>query len=134
MSLEAQSGDIPEAVGAGIFRDGDTLILSIPAIIDLSLYTVLHHFLRRAGRHAISHILIDLSAAETLCNSGVAALLSLERLAGERDIRVLALDAPGAIREQLVSLFPDSSRLAFHQGSFGRDFEGRLNHSRGSLH
>lgn len=106
---------LAQAADTGVFQDGDTLVMTLPATLDLSLYTTLRHFLRGAGRDGVRHILLDLSKVKTLCPSGIAAFRSLGKLAEERYIRVLMLDPPAAVGRQLAALLSDAPWLDVHQ-------------------
>lgn len=97
----------------GVFQEGDTLIMSLPSAIDLSLYTMLYRFLLDMDLDAINQILLDLSAAEILCTSGMAAFICLERLAIKRHMHVLMFETPDAMRKQLASVFGNASWLDF---------------------
>ena len=110
-----------ETAEAGVFLDGDTLVMTIPATLDLSLYTTLRHRLRGAGLDGIRHILLDFSRVKTLCPSGIAAFRSLGKLAEERYIRVLMLDPPAGIRRQLAALLSNAPWLVMHQPGDGEE-------------
>jgi hypothetical protein len=107
----------------GVSREGDTLIMSIPSIIDLSLFTILYRFLLDVDLDAINQVLLDLSAVEILCTSGIAAFLCLESLAIKRHMRVLMFETPDAIRKQLTSVFPNAAWLDFREPGPGNTAE-----------
>ncbi|MEJ2762361.1 MAG: STAS domain-containing protein, partial [Gammaproteobacteria bacterium] len=121
MTSLTRMDSVLSAADAGVFQDEDTLVMTIPATLDLSLYTTLRHFLRGAGRDGIRHILLDLSKVKTLCPSGIAAFRSLGKLAEERYIRVLMLDPPAGICQKLASLLADTPWLDVHQPESGEE-------------
>lgn len=95
-----------QPVGRGIFRNEDTLAMALPSIVDLSLYTMLYQSVNEAAHDNIRYLLLDFSEAEKLCDSGIAAFMSLQKLINVMQIRLLMLDTPVEIYKQLEDILP----------------------------
>jgi len=101
-------GVVEEPDETSIFHDGDALIVSLPAVIELRVFVKMSQAINNVPWRSISYILLDFSRVERLGITGVATFYSLERIAQEQNIRLLILDVPEQIREQLDMLLPDA--------------------------
>lgn len=82
--------------------------MSLPPVVDLSLYTMLYNSVNNAARDNVRYLLLDFSEAEKLCDSGVAAFMSLQKLARDVHIRLLMLDTPIGMHNQLEYVVPEA--------------------------
>ena len=96
-TLNDQTG---EQVGTGIYSNKNTLTKKLPSLVDLTLYD----FVNKSTSDNINNLLLDFSAAERLCDSGIAALISLQKLAWDTHLSLFMLDMPDDMRDQLVSM------------------------------
>ncbi len=106
MTLAKEPDDNHRNAAAHIFQDGDVLVMTLPAVVDLSLYSDLYRHLEAADHRSIQQILLDFSAVEKLCASGIAAFISLGRLSQDLRIRLLILDPPLGVSRQLDPVLP----------------------------
>jgi len=101
-----------------IFTDGDALIISLPAVIELQVFTKINHAIVHAIDDApsrgISYMLLDFSRVEKLGITGVATLLSLARMIPAQNIRTLILDIPVQMRAQIDLLLPNACCIDGH--------------------
>lgn len=95
-------------VKGNIFRSKDTLAMALPSVVDLSVYTILYQTVNDAARNKIRYLLLDLSEAENLCDSGIAAFICLQKLINQQHVRLLMLDTPTDIHNRLEPVLPDA--------------------------
>lgn len=88
------------------FIDGDKLIMKLPAVIDETAYDTVSREIAGAGHDCVRQILFDCTGVGELTAGGSEAFLRLGRHARSLDIRILVLDAPLAVSEQLDKLLP----------------------------
>lgn len=115
MTLNNDTDAVVQHNGYQIFLDGNTLVITLPAVIDLSLYTSLYYELEKPAGNAAQQILLDFSSVTKLCASGIAAFISLSRLAQERRIRLLILDPPIGVSRQLDPILPAATWIDSYQ-------------------
>lgn len=92
----------------GLLRRGDTLAMSLPSVVDLSIYTVLYQSIHEAVRFNVRYLLLDMSKTRILCDSGIAAFICLRNLIGQQKLRLLMLDTPAHIYRRLELILPDA--------------------------
>jgi anti-anti-sigma regulatory factor len=97
-----------------IFTDGDALIISLPAVIELQVFTKINHAIDDVPSRSISYMLLDFSRVEKLGITGVATLLSLARMIPAQNIRTLILDIPVQMRAQIDLLLPNACCIDGH--------------------
>jgi anti-anti-sigma regulatory factor len=97
-----------------IFTDGDALIISLPAVIELQVFTKINHAIDDVPSRSISYMLLDFSRVEKLGITGLATLLSLARMIPALNIRTLILDIPVQMRAQIDLLLPNACCIDGH--------------------
>lgn len=115
MTLVNTMGDNVPAAGSRIFQDGNILVVTLPPIVDLSLYTTLYGNIQKVGDQTLLQILLDCSRVEKLCASGIAAFISLSRLTREKRIGLLILDPPVGVGRQLDPVVPNATWIDSYQ-------------------
>lgn len=108
MILQRLKDHVGQSVGKNIFRDKDSLAVVLPTLADLSLYTTLYEHIITASHDNICYILVDFSECKKLCDSGIAALLCLQKLARSLHLQLLMLDTPADMQEKLEVKLPDA--------------------------
>ena len=81
----------------------DSLIVLTEGVIDLSLYELIRSAANRQGPH-LKEILIDLSRADTLTESGCATLIALDEYASQRNLLTFFVGAGSDIRSRAQGL------------------------------
>ncbi|MEX2523680.1 MAG: STAS domain-containing protein [Gammaproteobacteria bacterium] len=92
-----------------MFQDGNVLAVIVPSIVDLGLYTSLCRSIPASDDQTVQQILLDCSHVDKLCVSGIAALISLDRLCRDRRIRLMILDPAAGISRQLDPILPNAT-------------------------
>ena len=93
---------------SGMFCKGDTLAMSLPSVVDLSIYTVLYQSIHSVVNIDIRYLLLDMSNTRMLCDSGIAAFICLRNLISQQRLRLLMLDTPAHIYNRLELVLPDA--------------------------
>jgi len=107
--LEKLMDQVEKPVGKGVFRDSDTLGMVLPTLVDLSLYTILRdHVLNKDQRDKTSTLLLDCSESRQLCDSGIAAFMSLQKLVNMMHLRLFMINSPPDMHDRLGSVLPDA--------------------------
>lgn len=91
-----------------ICDDGNTLVILIPAVVDLSINTVLRQANEFIAKECITQILIDCSSVKQIRASGLAVLMNLSNFARQYKIRVLMLEASREVHDRLAPRLPDA--------------------------
>ncbi|HSR62939.1 MAG TPA: hypothetical protein VLN56_06005 [Gammaproteobacteria bacterium] len=117
MILEKLMDRVEKPVGKGVFRDSNTLGMVLPTLVDLSLYTTLHdHVLDEDQRDKTSTLLLDCSESKKLCDSGIAAFMSLQKLVKMMHLRLFMVNSPEDMHDRLCSILTDAYWVTFsHQ-------------------
>lgn len=96
----------PSAKEAPTYLDGDTLVMVLPSVVDLSVYTYLFKGTDGGKGYPVKQILLDCAAVKQLQDSGVAGLTLLGKLAHDHHVQLLFLDAPAILSRVLTLSLP----------------------------
>ncbi len=89
-----------------LFRDGDTLVIVLSPVVDLSIYTCLFNNKDIIEQNQIKQLLLDCSSVNEFRDSGIVAIRKLGEYAREQQIRLLILDPSLDISDKLDRILP----------------------------
>jgi len=88
--------------------DGGTLKVLLPEIVDGNIYDQLQDEIYLQAPGSVNNIIFDCSGVADISTTALISLINLEKFAGRHDIRIVMLDAPAAIIDELAPLLQNA--------------------------
>lgn len=98
--------------------DGDTLEVLLPGIVDADIYDQLQDEIDMQAPGCVKNIVFDCSGVAGISTVAIISFINLEKYAGRFDMRMVMLDAPAALFDELAPLLQN----AVWADSCGRPF------------
>jgi len=89
-----------------IFDDINRAFITLPPVVDLSIFIILQRTNELVAKEKITQILIDCCSVKELRDSGIAVLMNLNKFAMEHGIQILMLDTSTAVYARLAPWLP----------------------------
>jgi anti-sigma B factor antagonist len=116
MSVErCYEGESPEILAIGAYRDRDEYIIELAGELDLSAVTRVSEAFASALDSGAEAIVLDLRELEFVDSTGVHAILTAARLAGEQGRRFVLVRGPRQV-QRIFEISGIADRLAFSDG------------------